>query len=236
MKLPIDSLSDEELALINKKYAWVTMTVDSKGRRLGRGEQVFEIPDFRVKFAVDHLGVKGKSVVEFGCLEGAHTVALAREASGVTAIDGRASNLERATLRTQLYGVKATFVQGDVESFVPPSADLYFHSGVLYHLKDPVSHLLRISKLAKELFLDTHYTKKAATSYKCQEDGESYPCAVYSEAPSGAKAGLQNTAMWLRLGDIVAILKRSYLGVKILRDEKERNGPRVSIVAKRGLF
>lgn len=233
MKLPIDELSDADLAKINKDHSWVTMTVDAHGRRLGRGERVFEIPDFRVRFVKEHLGLAGKSVVEFGCLEGAHTVALAREAKSVTAVEGRASNLERAKLRCRLYGAKAMFMQADVEAFVPPAADLYFHCGVLYHLKDPVSHLLRISKLTKELFLDTHYTKGPTGKYECPEDGQTYPCYVYGEAPAGAKAGLGDTARWLRLPDILDILKRSFQDVKVLRDEKERNGLRVSLVAKK---
>ncbi len=233
MKIPIDDLSDADLAKINKAHAWVTMTVDAHGRHLGRGEAVFEIPDFRVRFVKDNLGLEGKSVVEFGCLEGAHTVALAREAREVVGVDGRASNLEKAKIRCRLYGVTAAFFKGDVEQWVPPAADLYFHCGVLYHLKDPASHLIRISKSTKELFLDTHYTKGPTGTYQCPEDGRTYPCFVYGEAPAGAKAGLQDTATWLRLPDILAILKRSFQEVKVLRDEKERNGLRVSLVAKK---
>lgn len=233
MNLPIDELSDEALEKLNKAHAWVTMTEDSKGRRLGHGERVFEIPDFRVRFVKEHFELTGKSVVEFGCLEGAHTVALSREAREVTAVEGRESNLEKARIRCNLYGVAPIFVKADVEAYVPPAADFYFHCGVLYHLKDPVTHLLRISKLTNGLFLDTHYTKEPTGSYRCSEDGKMYPCFVYGESPAAAKAGLQTIARWLRLGDILEILRERFQDVEVLRDEKERNGHRVSIVAKR---
>jgi tRNA (mo5U34)-methyltransferase len=226
----LEELSDQELTKLNGSHGWVCGTRDAKGRILGNKGRIYDIPERRVVMAEKALGFAGKTVVEFGCLEGCHTVALARQAVSVTAIDFQDKNLEKSRLRCGLYGVSPTFLKLDVEAQDPPPADLYFHSGVLYHLQDPVSHLIRIAPLAKELFLDTHHARKAADRYVAAADGKQYLFSKHGEA-THPRAGAGTFSRWITLDAIVSTLKRFYRKVVIIRDEDERNGARVTIAA-----
>lgn len=226
----IDDLTDKELTAINSRHGWVCGTADSKGRILGNKGRVYDIPERRVVMAQDSLGLAGKTVVEFGCLEGCHTVALARQAKSVFALDFQANNIEKSRIRTELYDAKAEFAVMDVETDQPPEADLYFHSGVLYHLTDPASHLLRMAPRAKEFFLDTHHTRAPNEQYVAIHDAKAYPFRKYGE-PSHPRAGSGGFSRWTTLEVILSILKQFYAKVVIIRDEDERNGARVTIAA-----
>lgn len=226
----MEDLSDAEITKLNGRYGWVCGTRDAKGRILGNKGRIYDIPERRVVMAEESLGLSGKTVVEFGCLEGCHTVAIARKAKHVTAIDYQDKNLAKSELRCSLYGAEADFLKVDVEAENPPPADLYFHSGVLYHLQDPISHLIRISALAKEIFLDTHHARKTGDRYIATADGKSYPFAMHGEGPH-PRAGNGSFSRWVHLDDILSTLRKTFRKVKVIRDEDERNGARVTIAA-----
>jgi len=234
MPRPIDLLSDAELQAINRKYEWVTATSDARGRILGRPSPsyVYAIPERRVIIARDSVGLKGKKVVEFGSLEGAHTVGLLACGADVIALEGRDSNIAKTKERCRLYGFEPKIQKCDVEKDEIPSADLFFHSGVLYHLQDPIAHLLRVMPLASEIVLDTHHTNNPTSAYVCATNGRSYPCWIYTEDVRGYKAGLRNFSRWVTLSALVETLKEAFSDVKVARDEIERNGPRATIVAR----
>lgn len=223
-----EDLTDAELGALNRRLGWICGTRDKKGRIVGSKKRMYKLPDRRFVLADKSLGIAGKSVVEFGCLEGCHTVSLAGKAKSVIALDYQPANLEKSRIRCELYGVSADFRKLDLESALPPSADLFFHSGVLYHLKDPVTHLHRIAPLCTEIFLDTHYTTAPNAGYKT--NGKIYPCRVYGE-PKDPRAGSGGFSRWLGLETIISILSKRFRRVKILRNETERHGPRVSIAA-----
>jgi tRNA (mo5U34)-methyltransferase len=227
-----EDLTDAELGELNCRLGWICGTRDQKGRIVGSRKRMYELPDRRFVLAEKSLGIAGKSVVEFGCLEGCHTVSLAGKAKSVIAVDYQPDNLEKSRVRCELYGVSADFRRMDLENELPPAADLFFHSGVLYHLKDPVTHLHRIAPLCRELFLDTHHTAAADARYKAQVDGKTYACRVYGE-PKDPRAGAGGFSRWLGLGQIMAILSGHFDRVAILRNDNERNGPRVSIAARK---
>lgn len=231
MVTPLDSLSDTELAALNRRFGWVCATTDARGRVFGAGKP-FQMPERKILIAEDKLGLKGKTVVEFGALEGCHTVSLAQRAKSVIALEGQNENVEKIKVRTRMYGVSVDVRRMDLETDTPPGADLYFNSGVLYHLQDPAAHLTRISAGAKELLLDTHYVKDPPKTYT-SANGGTYPCSLYHEHPGAARSGLRSFSRWLGLPAIVDILKSHYIKVEVVRDENERNGPRVTIVAKR---
>lgn len=228
---PIDILSNEDLDRYNRKYSWVSGTRDARGRVLGNPKRVMEIPERRVTLAHEALSLRGKTVTEFGCLEGGHTVALCALASKVVAIDARKENVDKTALRCKLYGVSAEVRQVDVEKETPAASDVFFHSGVLYHLEDPVSHLMRISAVAKELFLDTHHAKATSESYKAAVNGQVYGFKRAQEI-SHPRSGMGSFARWIPLDTILNTLGWAYKDVKVLRNEKEPAGPRVSIACR----
>jgi len=232
-RLPIDDFSDADLHALNLRHTWVTGTKDNRGRVLGRPGSIYDIPDWNVLEADRFFGLSGKSVVEFGSLEGAHTIALAQRAGAVTALEGRDENIEKTRLRLRLYGVTATVLKADIETCTPPKADLFFHSGVLYHLQDPVGHLMRLAPLSGGLLLNTHHAKTAKEEYVAP-DRKSHKCWIYKEPPQGYKAGLRPFSRWLLLEDLLGVLGSLYSRVEVLRDTVERNGPRVTIACARG--
>lgn len=231
MEAPVDKLTSAELAAYNRKYSWVTGTTDSSGRVLGYAGALYAIPERRVQIGQAKLNFTGKTVVEFGSLEGAHTVALCRLAKSVISLEARTENIEKTKVRCRLYGVSPDVRKVDLETTLPPEADVYFHSGVLYHLQDPVGHLLRIMPLAKEILLDTHHYKAANASYVCPGNQQSYPCWIFGEATEGVKAGMRSFSRWLSLADIVKTLQIRFKRVEVARNDVERNGPRATFVA-----
>jgi tRNA (mo5U34)-methyltransferase len=231
MKFPVDSLSDEALRVINTRHAWVTGTADSRGRVLGRPERVLAIPDSKVAITRDRIGLSGKTVVEFGCLEGAHTVALCLLAKRVVALEARDENIARTRVRCGLYGVVPEILKMDLETHLPPPADVFFHSGVLYHLQDSVGHLLNISPLTDAMLLDTHYADAAFEEYVCPKDKKTYKCLIYGENVRVCKSGMRPFSRWLGLADLVSTLKSRFKRVEVVDDRQERNGRRATMIA-----
>jgi methyltransferase family protein len=228
----IEEVSDEELSSLNARHAWACGTRDRKGRILGTAKKVYAMPDLRVTLCDQVIGFSGKSVVEFGCLEGCHTIPISRKARSVLAIDFQPGNLERSRIRCGLYGVSPELRKIDLENELPPPADLFFHSGVLYHLRDPITHLHQIAPLCQELFLDTHYARNTKTKYKASIDGMKYPCQLHGESKN-PRAGSAGFSRWLPLKLILTTLQKLFPKVLVLRERDERNGPRVSIMASR---
>jgi len=233
---PVDRLTDQELEEVNRKHPWVTATRDAKGRLVGRPGHpgaIFDIPERRVEIARDKLGLSGKRVVEFGSLEGGHTLGLLACGAEVTAIEGRAENVEKTRVRCALYGWKVDVRRIDVERDPIPSGDLFFHSGVLYHLEDPVAHLAMIAPLAPELLLDTHHAKRVDRRYVSRFEAKEYEVLGYKEPTGAFKAGLRPLSRWLPLDTLTGLLRRFYGQVEVVRNERSRNGPRATIVCKR---
>jgi hypothetical protein len=227
----IDDLTDAELREINSRYGWTTGTLDSNGRVLGN-HHLYLIPDSKVILADKHFSLNGKTVVEFGALEGAQTVSLCRLAWRVIALESRSENIEKIRVRCGLYGAAPEILKMNVEVETPPAADVFFHCGVLYHLEDPAAHLIAISSLTSHLFLDTHYAAATESEYVSPADRRSYRFWNYREAPGHSWSGMSQFSRWLALEDIVGILKRSFRRVEVVRNEME-NYVRATVVAEK---
>lgn len=233
---PVDIMSDKDLRSLNVAYPWITYCTDAKGRRVGNPEgQHYPIPHPLVLEADRRLGLAGKSVVEFGCLEGSHTIALSERAAKVTAIDARKENIEKSRVRCRLFGAHPDFILMDLETADPPAGDIHYHSGVLYHLQDPVLHLHRLAKKAVDLVLDTHHgrpPKAPEGIYQSSVDRKTRTCFLYTETVQGWKAGVRNFSRWLPLDDLVEILRGLYEQVDLSNDRQERHGPRATLFAR----
>lgn len=234
MDSPVDRLTDDQLARVNAAHRWDSFTIDAKGRRVGNPDgRHYAIPHHHVTAADNLLRLKGREVTEFGCLEGAHTVELCRLARRVEAIDVRPENLVKTAVRTALYGCWPTLTLMDLEKDVPGAAEVFFHVGVLYHLKDPVHHLRRISARCHSLYLDTHYTTAPKQSYTSAAGGV-HRCDDRSENVSEIRAGVRGVSRWITLDTILAVLRDYFPHVSVVSERDERNGPRCTVAAKGG--
>jgi tRNA (mo5U34)-methyltransferase len=242
----VDPLSDEDLSRLNELLPWKAFTADRHGRRFGgvawRGkrDQPGPVPDRRTVILDQYFKLADKHVLEFGCFEGIHTVGLLRYAAQVTAVDARIENVAKTIVRTALYGYHPRVFVHDVDR-VPASydhlqADVLHHVGVLYHLRDPVRHLLEIGRYIRlGLMLDTHYATEAAARETYDVNGREYRYQLFQEqGRADVFSGLGPSSKWLTLDVISSLLREAgFSDVEVVETRAERNGPRVLLIARR---
>lgn len=242
----IDILDDEDLLHLNKILDWNCFTVDSHGRRFGMAawgskRNVPEtIPDRRIAMFHERFDLSDKHVLEVGCFEGIHTLGLLEYAKKVTATDARIDHVVKTNVRCGMYGYTPTVFRYDVES-IPADvsllqADLLHHVGVLYHLKNPVGHLLDLGRYITEgLMLDTHYCLPDDATERYSVQGKGYAYKRYMEyGKREAFSGIYDHSKWLLLEDIIGcLMEAGFDQVEIVERRDERNGPRVLLFAER---
>ncbi|MFN0315992.1 MAG: class I SAM-dependent methyltransferase [Burkholderiales bacterium] len=242
----VDKLSDSELKHLNRCLPWHSFIVDSRGRRFGcaarpgKRNTPQEIPDRRIQLMNDYFDLSAKHVLEVGCFEGVHTVGLAQLAKAVTAVDARLENVIKTMVRLGMFGIPARVLKYDIEKNGECvnllSADVMHHVGVLYHLKDPVGHLMSIGSYIRDgLMLDSHYALETEAISLYEAYGEKFR---YKRAPEFGHrdvfSGVHDHSKWLMLEDIVSLLSRAgFPKVDIIEKRPERNGARVLLFARR---
>ena len=242
----VDGLSDGDLAELNAILDWKSFVADRHGRRFGnvawsgKRTEPQVIPDPRIVLLNDHLDLSDKHVLEIGCFEGNHTVGLCRLARAVTAVDGRIANVVKTVVRCAMFAQHPTVFKCDVEArpldVAALEADVVHHVGVLYHLRDPVSHLRDVGQLARVgLMLDTHYALDSEATESYVVGGAEYRYRRYLEfGPDDPFSGMHEHSKWLRLDDILGALAAVGLSdIGVLRTRSERNGARMLAIARR---
>lgn len=243
----VDFISDKDLQELNNILNWNCFVVDNNGRRFGN--QAYQekrnkpqvIPDKRILLMDKYFSLANKHVLEVGCFEGIHTIGLSKYANQVTAIDGRMENVVKTIVRCSLFGYKPTVFKLNIEEdlteyFNLLSADVMHHVGVLYHLKDPVKHLLELGKYIRQgIMLDTHYADEKQADDFYEHNGKKYYYKKHrEEGYQDVFSGMYDYAKWLKLDDIVSLLKESgFNQVEIIEKRNERNGSRVLLMAQK---
>ena len=109
--------------------------------------------------ARSHFGdrLPGIECLDVGCHEGFFSLALARMAARVAAVDPRAENLSRARFVIEALGVRNVRLrEGRVETLARDEArtyDLTILFGVLYHVEDPMLCLRQMAAVTGDLCL-----------------------------------------------------------------------------------
>lgn len=103
-------------------------------------------------------------IADLGCLEGAYTIALARQGyKEVVGIDARQTNIDKCLYAAEGLNLKnLKFVTDDARHLAKYGKfDVTLCSGLLYHLDKPKSFLQLLGKVTtKMLILNTHYALK----------------------------------------------------------------------------
>jgi 2-polyprenyl-3-methyl-5-hydroxy-6-metoxy-1,4-benzoquinol methylase len=240
----VDPLSDEDLTRLNDLLPWKAFTVDRHGRRFGgsawkgKRDDPQPVPDRRTLLLNERFRLADKHVLEFGCFEGIHTVGLLQYAAEVTAVDARIENVAKTMVRTALYGYHSRVFVHDVDraaaNYDDLRADVLHHVGVLYHLKDPVRHLLELGRYIRMgLMLDTHYATEEAARQTYEVNGREYRYQLFQEqGRADVFSGLGDSSKWLALDTITGLLQESgFPHVEVVEKRDERNGPRVLLFA-----
>lgn len=243
----VDFISDDDLNELNNILKWNCFVVDSNGRRFGnqawQGKRSTPqiIPDKRIMLMNEYFSLADKDVLEVGCFEGIHTIGLSQYANKVTAIDSRIENVVKTIVRCSLFGYQPNVFKLDVEQDLSNywdllTADVMHHVGVLYHLKDPITHLLELGKyIRRGIMLDTHYALEEEAKEVCEVAGRQYYYKKYREKGyQDVFSGMYDYSKWLKLDDIVSLLNESgFNKIDIIEKRDERNGPRVLLMAKK---
>jgi hypothetical protein len=243
----VDFLADAELLVLNDLLPWSCFTVDIHGRRFGNAAWANKrsapevIPDRRVLLMNERFDLSDKHILEVGCFEGIHTIGLSRFGKKITAVDARIENVVKTIVRCAFFGCHPTIFKCNLEERPLPvrllSADLGYHVGVLYHLRDPVQHLFDLGGfIRKGLLLDTHYALEQEAKKTYEVNGKIYRYKQYREPGYGEVfAGAYDHSKWLRLEDIVELLKMAgFRKVDLIETRRERNGMRALLIAERG--
>jgi tRNA (mo5U34)-methyltransferase len=242
----VERLTDDDLARLNELLPWQCFTVDPIGRPFGgaawRGKRVVPevIPDRRVALMHERFDLSNKHVLEIGCFEGIHTIALCRLAGRVTAIDARVENVVKTVVRCAFFDERPRVFVHDVDGEQADNdlmkSEVCHHVGVLYHLEDPIAHLRRLGRwISRGLMLDTHYAREQDVTDEYQVDGERFRFRSYKElGRRDVFSGMRSTSKWIRLDDIEGVLRQAgFDTVEVVETREERNGPRVLLFAER---
>jgi tRNA (mo5U34)-methyltransferase len=242
----VDALPDEELDALNEALPWGAYVLDARGRAFGRPwssdkrntPQV--IPDPRIVALDQRTPLRDAVVLELGCFEGLHTVALADRGARVLATDARVENLAKTLVRCWAFGHAPTVFRWNLEEDPPPEVDIdcdvAHHVGVLYHLTDPVGHLRRLAPhVRRAIMLDTHVASDAHELEDLLADGETLRVRRMKErGRHDPFAGMEACATWLLEDDLVRLLRElGFATVDVVQRRDERNGPRLLIHAER---
>lgn len=238
----VELLDDETLQALNALLPWKCFTVDSRGRRFGdrtkpwKNHQPRQIPDRRIVALDARFGLKDKRVLEVGCFEGVHTIGLCQAAKHVTAVDARVVNVAKTAVRCAFYDAHPTAFVCDVETWQPEDfdVDVVFHSGVLYHLRDPVRHIVELGRITRVgLLLDTHVAEEHEATESFVSAGKTYRYKHLDEVPRLPASGMYDHAKWLVLDDLVAVLQSAgFTDVEVL-ERRHEGAPRVALLARK---
>jgi tRNA (mo5U34)-methyltransferase len=242
----VDVLSDDELRELNALLRWHCFTADAHGRRFGRRawpgkrDAPQPIPDRRIVLLHEKFGLSDKHVLEVGCFEGIHTIGLSMFARSVTAVDSRMENVVKTLVRCAFFDTKPTVFKCDLENSEDlarlPESDVLHHVGVLYHLVDPVTHLLKIARLVRfGIMLDTHVALENQARKSYMAGGRTFRYWHFGEGGRREVfSGMSDHAKWLLLADILALLREAgFPNIDIAEERTERNGARVLLFARR---
>jgi SAM-dependent methyltransferase len=121
-------------------------------------------------------GFQGKTVIDVGCLEGGFTTEFARMGMIATGVEVRESNYSNCLfVRDQVDLPNLDFIHGDAVDIAKfGQFDIFFVSGLLYHLDKPRKFLEDVAaNCRKALILCTHIThaagNKASQIYSLSE-------------------------------------------------------------------
>jgi hypothetical protein len=243
----VEQLSDRDLQRLNDLLPWQCFTADLQGRRFGnmawKGKRDLpqEIPDKRIKKLHEIFDLSNKDVLEIGCFEGIHTIGLCNYSRRVYAVDSRIENVIKTIVRTNMFGHHPTVTVFDADSDATPPHEGHYqiihHVGVLYHLAEPVRHLLSLRSDSLEgILLDTHYaTAEMATKEYTASNGNPYRYHHFKEGGRDEVfSGMHDHAKWLTKDDLFELLKQIGLtDIQVAADTMQRNGPRLTVFAQR---
>jgi hypothetical protein len=212
--------------------------------------------DNRISWAFDRLGgVDGKTVIDLGPLEGAHSyMAQVAGASRVVGVEGNKAAYIKCLITKGLLNLdRCSFVCGDAIQYLettPTRFDLCIACGILYHMTEPVRLIDLIGGSARRLTIWTHvYHEQALQNKGLAEKLSSQQEAVYKgfyhhvyrhdynygRRLAGFYGGTSTYSNWLSRDDLLRALEHfGWTNIEVAFDDLSHpNGPALALVATR---
>jgi len=239
MKPNPHALSPEAIqAKVKSLGDWITgFTIDG----INYGGHYRPIGDERVvKFIskLKALNLNPATILECGCLEGAHTAMLAQAfpKTSIRACDIRDDNMQKTQLHTELLGLdNISLFKDDLDSpkhAFDRSYDAIFCCGLLYHLRWPEIFLKNAAEKSPILWLWTVYCAESETTLK---EG-TLRGKIYAEDVSHPLSAVRTESFFPTLGSLVDLIYDSgYTNIELIKKEMTANGtgPAITLCATR---
>ena len=189
--------------------------------------------DTRIVKWDEQYPVKGKTILELGPLEGAHTYQMEKlGAARITGIEAGSLHFMKCLIVKNLLNLNAEFLFGDFREYLKTCElkyDIVLACGVLYHMIEPVELLYDISKVTDNIFLCTHYYSHEREDIKYRFESEPIKLKnnyegykhYYNDLDETdiILGGTRHYSVWITKDDIISILKElGYIKINILED------------------
>jgi 2-polyprenyl-3-methyl-5-hydroxy-6-metoxy-1,4-benzoquinol methylase len=226
-----DTEALEAVFMTKQPWPWTTRFLID-GKEYGGSYEAYKdarLKEFRQNFP------DCKHVLELGCLEGGHSVELAKNYK-VTAIDGRNDNLGRAQFIRKVFEIsedqlRFRFQDLDTETDLNEykDCDVVFCVGVLYHLKEPWKLIEKMSKVSKNLFLWTHYSNTSDYAV-----GKYLLKRINEGAHDISTAALVPEVLWFTRNSLFECLRdNGYSEPKVILDNDSQAQPSITLCCRR---
>jgi SAM-dependent methyltransferase len=174
------------------------------------------IDDPRIAWAIERFGdLTGRSVLELGPLEAAHTSMLAKAGAHVDAIESNQLAYFKCLITREILSFpNVRFHLGDFVQALEQNDktyDLIVASGVLYHMRDPLRLIQAMARRTTAIYLWTVVVDDDGVApVSCQPfngvDVQLYQ-VKYGKRAAGFCGGPRDNPLWMRQDDILAVLR-----------------------------
>jgi tRNA (mo5U34)-methyltransferase len=193
----------------------------------------------KIEEKISKLDFENKRVLDIGCRDGFFS--FYAEKKGAKEIIGIDNNISKGAIeflipyfnsRVKMY--EKNLYDVDIKDF--GQFDIIFFFGVLYHLKDPVRHILKLGEQIKTgIMLDTHIADDSDVLEQYNVGENIFQYKKYLEFGSGEVfSGMHDHSKWLTLNSLEnTLMLAGFLNITVVEIRRERNGPRVLLFAEK---
>lgn len=238
---------------------WSTMMPEGSGLKTEPGRAaLFDTPHVHIARQL-FGGFEGRSVVELGPLEGAHSWMLQQAgAARVVAIEANTRAFLKCLCMKEIFGLdRVQYLLGDFVQYLAEREDRFdvaLASGVLYHMSEPMRLLELLGQRSDRIILWTHYyddaiirgNRKLSHKFSRVKTGRhagvdyDWVLQSYKESLSwgGFCGGGADTSVWLTRSSILGFLQtQGFVHQHVAFEQPDHpNGPCFAVIASRFPF
>ena len=161
----------------NKEFDWQCHSLLSNGQFVGKSLPGMYEKAFNDKTIIEKINnlidLSDKTCLEVACCEGLYTLILCDYCKSVDATDARPENVQKTIHRLFFHKKYAKVYELKCEN-INNYYDIIYHSGVFYHLINPIEHLFKLRNFCNYLYLETHYENDVKKCIKFKFDKKFY--------------------------------------------------------------